>query len=254
MAKRAARQEGRRRRTEEQRRLPGPAVPPTTPPQVPSPALEGLVQPGERSAAFAGLAGQQPTQNFAQRFANLFSGIRGPGYKFALTTPREGLGPLIPEIFQEAGREVVGSLRTALGGVVSGSAVLGGLFGERPQQVPGPAFISDLPDISTRAARPTGFIRAYWQTASSLTRGVKPRFITFLSQEALDIPEEWMEQHYVKVAGGWVKREDWNQPLENVYGSGTAAQPQTINVNYGGYGGGGGGTRQQSSYLVNWRI
>lgn len=107
-----------------------------------------------------------------------------------------------------------------------------------------------------RAHRPTGKIRAYWFTASSLMRGINPKFISFLAEEALDLPEDWMNEFYVKVAGGWVRREVLDQPLQTIYGSGTAAQPQTINVNYGGYGGGGGGggVSRQSSYLVNWRI
>ncbi len=80
--------------------------------------------------------------------------------------------------------------------------------------------------------------------------------IGFDTQEFLNMTDDEMtDMGYVKVPGGWARRPIVDQPLRNVYGSGTAAQPQTVTVNYGGFGGGGGGgTSRQSSYLVNWRI
>jgi hypothetical protein len=101
-----------------------------------------------------------------------------------------------------------------------------------------------------------GWKRSYRSTASFLGRGIRPPFIGFGAQEFLHITEDEMVNSlgYAQVPGGWVRRELLDQPLQNVYGSGTAVQPQTVNVNYGGYGGGGGGTRRQSSHLVNWRI
>ncbi len=239
-------------------------------PVPPSPALEGLVQPAERSPAFAGLAPQQPPQNIFQQFMARLQGPVYPGPSLAEQTrlftlketpgvPAGGFGG----IFRRAGEEVVQSTAGGLGAVVSGSPTLSGIFGGGPQQVPGPAFEAPLPtlgDIGSRISRRGGPeqlpARRLFTTVSALYRGVRPPMIGFDAQEFLGLTDEEIEGiGYTKVPGGWVRRELWDQPLQNVYGSGTAAQPQTINVNYGGYGGGGGGgTRQQSSYLVNWRI
>lgn len=227
-------------------------------PRAPLQRFPQPIQPAQRSPAFAGLAEQQPRQNFAQRFANLFSGIRGPGYDF-FPGAQEAIAqqfrmPVLP------GAEFVASniVNPLLGAL--------GLSGERPQQVPSPAFEGLRAPLPPAARRPFGgrdvpgiaqpIFRKYRSIVNMLDKGFRPPMIGFDTQEFLNMTDDEMtDMGYVKVPGGWARRPIVDQPLRNVYGSGTAAQPQTVTVNYGGFGGGGGGgTSRQSSYLVNWRI
>lgn len=94
-----------RRRVQHRRTIPEPEprriprrgatlpVPEVAPPPVPSPALEGLVEPGERSPAFAGLAQQQEIQKptFLERMRKFLLGPVYPGPSIA-----ERLGVSLP--------------------------------------------------------------------------------------------------------------------------------------------------------------
>ena len=248
MAKRAARQEGRRR-------LPGPRTPEATPPPVPSSAIEGLVEPGERSAAFAGLAGQQPRQNLLQRLSQV---LRGPIYP----------GPSIAErIFGDTSIYPGPSIAEQILGAPGGA------------QAPAPITQADLPQagLAPQVTTPHSpfaleaglFHNAMMYTSGRILKAVDAQSRNFLPRQITDVIaallpwRDWGFSSYQEAlralgyteipgAGTWMKDDEIASAATGGGGGQTATQYVTQRA---GYGGGGGSLRSPNfSTLINWRI
>lgn len=238
------------RRTEEQRRLPEPPprriprrgvtlpVPDVAPPPVPSPALEGLVELGERSPAFAGLAAQPPA--FPEPIRPL------PGIL------RAGLEPFERRRFE---REVLG--------VGAGAATT---QADLPQAGLPPQVTTPHSPFALEAGL---FHNAMMYTSGRILKAVDAQSRNFLPRQITDVIaallpwRDWGFGSYQEAlralgyteipgAGTWMKDEEITSTTAAGGGGQTTTQYVTQRA---GYGGGGGSLRSPNfSTLVNWRI
>ena len=132
-------------------------------PRAPSPALEGLVQPGERSPAFAGLAGQQPQQ--VTRFPSLpVSGVGGFALQRGEFQPRIG-GGLFERMAQ--GPAQMAAIYQSLG-VNLGQQFPGSIFGTAPAEATTPAYSKEY----WSRWRQSGGLYTYVRIAKRLMSGL----------------------------------------------------------------------------------
>ena len=206
-------------------------------PRAPSPALEGLVEPGERSPAFAGLAGQQPQQDF---FQQLMARLQGPVYP----------GPSIAErIFGDTSVYPGPSLASQILGGTSAPFTQANLA--TPTGV-GPSAGLTPSEMFARNAdpyRPTRGRVAFGALMSALSHGVLPPYISFAGQAYIGLSDEDLSQNYVMGENGWVKIERGQAVVAGSDGW-EGAEAVTYIPSYGG----GGSARTTRSGLINWRI
>lgn len=224
-------------------------VPETRLPPVPSSALEGLVQPAERSPAFAGLAGQQPErrQNLLQRISAI---LRGPVYP----------GPSIAErIFGDTSIYPGPSLAEQALGTPARKQGVPSLFtpvGQDGVQLTG--YEAALAEARKRAAEfsdPMNTIEAAaGHVMVSFENDYSPPFIMYEVQAHWGWTDAQMRAAgYVRGMGGW-KLDLGGEEIAtttSVSGDGGGVVPSW---SFPSSGGGGSRNSYAGSSLINWRI